>query len=43
MIDDYKYMYLYKGLYMYLYIKDCIDIWDFSLVGVEGIRILALG
>lgn len=35
MIDDYK--------YMYLYIKDCIDIWDFSLVGVEGIRILALG
>lgn len=26
MIDDYK--------YMYLYIKDCIDIWDFSLVGV---------
>lgn len=26
MIDDYK--------YMYLYIKDCIDIWDFSLFGV---------
>lgn len=26
MIDDYK--------YMYLYIKDCIYIWDFSLVGV---------
>lgn len=43
MIDDYKYMYLYKGLYMDVYIKDCIDIWDFSLFGVEGIRILALG
>lgn len=34
MIDDYKYMYLYKGLYMDVYIKDCIDIWDFSLFGV---------
>ena len=24
-------MYLYKGLYIYMdvYIKDCIDIWDF--------------
>lgn len=46
MIDDYKYMYLYKPLYIYMdvYIKDCIDIWDFSLVGVVGcIRILALG
>lgn len=28
---------------MDVYIKDCIDIWDFSLVGVEGIRILASG
>ena len=36
MIDDYK--------YMYLYIKDCIDIWDFSLFGGWlGIRILASG
>jgi len=43
MIDDYKYMYLYKPLYMDVYIKDCIDIWDFSLVGVGCIRILALG
>lgn len=36
MIDDYKYMYLYKPLYIYMdvYIKDCIDIWDFSLFGV---------
>lgn len=34
MIDDYKYMYLYKPLYMDVYIKDYIDIWDFSLVGV---------
>ena len=33
MIDDYKYMYLYKPLYMDVYIKDCIDIWDFSLFG----------
>lgn len=35
MIDDYKYMYLYKPLYIYMdvYIKDCIDIWDFSLFG----------
>lgn len=43
MIDDYKYMYLYKPLYMDVYIKDCIDIWDFSLFGVRGIRSLALG
>lgn len=43
MIDDYKYRYLYKPLYMDVYIKDCIDIWDFSLFGVEGIRSLALG
>lgn len=45
MIDDYKYMYLYKPLYMDVYIKDCIDIWDFSLVGGSwlGIRILASG
>lgn len=30
---------------MDVYIKDCIDIWDFSLVGVGwlGIRILASG
>lgn len=34
MIDNYKYMYLYKPLYMDVYIKDCIDIWDFSLFGV---------
>jgi hypothetical protein len=35
MIDDYKYMYLYTPyIYMGVYIKDCIDIWDFSLVGV---------
>lgn len=34
MIDDYKHMYLYKPLYMDVYIKDCIDIWDFSLFGV---------
>lgn len=33
MIDDYKYRYLYKPLYMDVYIKDCIDIWDFSLFG----------
>ena len=44
MIDDYKYRYLYKPLYMDVYIKDCIDIWDFSLFGgVRGIRSLALG
>ena len=45
MIDDYKYMYLYKPLYMDVYIKDCIDIWDFFLcLGLGlGIRILALG
>ncbi len=36
--------YLYKPLYMDVYIKDCIDIWDFSLFGgVRGIRSLALG
>ena len=36
MIDDYK--------YMYLYIKDCIDIWDFFFGwGWLGIRILASG
>jgi hypothetical protein len=33
MIDDYKYRYLSKPLYMDVYIKDCIDIWDFSLFG----------
>lgn len=44
MIDDYKYMYLYKPLYMDVYIKDCIDIWDFFFVwGWLGIRILASG
>ena len=32
MIDDYKYMYLYKPLYMDVYIKDCIDIQDFFFV-----------
>lgn len=39
MIDDYKYRYLYKPLYMdvYIYIKDCIDIWDFSLFGGLGV------
>lgn len=34
MIDDYKYMYLYKPLYMDVYIKDCIDIKDFFFVWV---------
>lgn len=34
MIDDYKYMYLYTPYILNVYIKDCIDIWDFSLVGV---------
>ncbi len=44
MIDDYKYRYLSKPLYMDVYIKDCIDIWDFSLFGGgRGIRSLALG
>ena len=44
MIDDYKYMYLYKPLYMDVYIKDCIDIWDFFFGwGWLGIRILVLG
>ena len=33
MIDDYKYMYLYTPYILNVYIKDCIDIWDFSLFG----------
>lgn len=45
MIDDYKYMYLYTPYILNVYIRDCIDIWDFFFVWgwVEGIRILALG
>lgn len=43
MIDDYKYMYLYKPLYMDVYIKDCIDIKDFFFVWGLGIRILVSG
>ena len=44
MIDDYKYMYLYKPLYMDVYFKDCIDIWDYFFGwGRLGIRILVLG
>ena len=44
MIDDYKYMYLYKPLYMDVYIKDYIDIWVFYIGWCWlGIRILVLG
>ena len=34
MIDDYKYMYLYKPLYMDVYIKDCIDIYGFIFISL---------
>lgn len=37
------YIYISPYIYMDVYIKDCIDIWDFSLVGVGCIRILVLG
>lgn len=40
MIDDYKYMYLYKPLYI---MDDVMDYWFLLCFGVEGIRILALG
>ena len=44
MIDDYKYMYLYKPLYMDVYIKDFSVIWDFFFGwGWVGSRILVLG
>lgn len=44
MIDDYKYMYLYTP-YIYIHIyRMMLWIFDFFCVlGVEGIRILALG
>lgn len=43
MIDDYKYMYLYTP-YIWMYILRIVLIFRiFSLFGVEGIRILALG
>lgn len=31
MIDDYKYMYLYKPLYMDVYIKDFFFVWVWVL------------
>lgn len=43
MIDDYKYMYLYTP-YIWMYILRIVLIFRiFSLFGVKGIRILALG
>ena len=44
MIDDYKYMYLYKPLYIWMYILRIVLIFGiFLCLGLECIRILALG